>query len=176
MGGGSRGRCALEGRSIMRDQHSALRVKLSDLIEGMDFQSDEQSSFLNVTTGEVVSITDEELRAAENDEPLGDFPEWQHDAIRIARDIVETDHYLPLPDRCEMYEYSIMERFCHSVDDDDMRDDLCDTIRGRGAFRRFKDRMQLYEMAEEWYRYRDAALREIAVAWCEEHEIPYDET
>ena len=34
----------------MVDQHGALRVKLSDLIEGMDFQSDEQSSFLNLTT------------------------------------------------------------------------------------------------------------------------------
>jgi len=25
-------------------------------------------------------------------------------------------------------------------------------------------------------RYRDAALREIALAWCEEHNIPYSET
>ena len=44
----------------MVDQYSALRVKLSDLIEGMDLQSDERSSFLNLTTGEVVAITDEE--------------------------------------------------------------------------------------------------------------------
>ena len=74
---------------------------------------------------------------------------------------METDHYLPLPDRFEINEYLIMERFCLSVDDDDMRDDLCDAIRGRGAFRRFKDRAQAYGMAEEWYRYRDAALREM---------------
>src|SRR5262249_21724032 len=140
------------------------------------FQSDEQSSFLNLTTGEVVSITDEELRAAENDEPLEDFPEWQHDAIRIAKDIVETDHYVLLPDRFEIHEYQIMERFCLSIDDEDMRDDLCDAIRGRGAFGRFKDRMQWDGMPEEWYRYRDAALREIAVAWCEEQGIPYTET
>ena len=157
----------------MVDQHSALRVKLQDILEGIDFQSDERSSFLNLTTGEVVAITDEELRAVENDEPLEDFPEWQHDAIRIAKDIVETDHYLPLPDRFEINEYSIMERFCLSVDDADMRDDLCDAIRGRGAFRRFKDRVQVYGMAEEWYRYRDAALREIARAWCEAHGIAY---
>jgi hypothetical protein len=162
-------------RDIMGDQHSALRVKLQDILEGMDCQSDEQSSFLNLTTGEVVSITDEELRAAENDEPLEDFPEWQHEAIRIAGEIIETDHYLPLPDRFEIHEYSIMERFCLSVDDEDMRDDLCDAIRGRGAFRRFKDRMQLYGMAEEWYQYRDAALREIAMAWCEAHGIAYTE-
>ena len=153
-----------------------IQVKLQDILEGMDFQSDEQSSFLNLTTGEVVSITDEELRAAENDAPLEDFPDWQHDAIRMAKDIIETDSYLQLPDRFEIHEYSIMERFCLSVDDEDMRDDLCDAIRGRGAFRRFKDRMQLYGMAEEWYRYRDAALREIAMAWCEEHGIPYTET
>ena len=73
-------------------------------------------------------------------------------------------------------EYSIMERFCLSVDNEDIADDLCDTIRGRGAFRRFKDRIQAYGIAEAWYRYRDAALREIAVAWCEEHGIPYTET
>jgi Uncharacterised protein family (UPF0158) len=157
----------------MGDQHSTLRVKLSDIIEGWEFQSAEQSSFLNLTTGEVIAITDEELRAAENDAPLEDFPAWQHDAIRIAKDIVETDHYLLLPDRFEINEYRIMERFCLSVDDDDLRDDLCHAIRGRGAFRWFKDRVQAYGIAEDWYRYRDAALREIAVAWCEEHGIPY---
>src|SRR5207249_5735045 len=123
-----------------------------DIVEGMDFQSDERSSFLNLTTGEVVAITDEELRAAENDEPLEDFPAWQHDAIRIAKDIVETDHYLPLPDRFEIHEYQIMERFCLSVDADDLRDDLCDAIRGRGAFGRLKGRIQVYGIAEVWYR------------------------
>src|SRR5262252_6349905 len=117
----------------MGDQHSALRVKLSDLVEGLEFQSDERSSFLNLTTGEVVAITDEELRAAEHDEPLEDFPDWQHDAIRIAGEIIETDHYLPLPDRFEINEYRIMERFCLSVDDEDIRDDLCNAIRGRGG-------------------------------------------
>ena len=127
----------------MADQHSALRVKLSDIIDGLEFQSDESFSYLNTATGEVVSVTTEELRAAEEDEPLEDFPAWQHEAIRIAREILETEHYLPLPTTFDIHEYSIMERFCLSVDDEDMRDDLCDAIRGRGAFRHFKDRMQL---------------------------------
>ena len=161
---------------MMGDKHSAKPVKLSDLIEEMDFQSDERSAFLNLTTGEVVSVTDEELRAAENGAPLEDFPEWQHDAIRLAGDIVETDHYLPLPDRFEINEYRTMERFCLSIDDEDMRDDLCNAIRGRGAFRYFKDRIHAYGIAEEWYQYRDAALREIAIAWCAAHDIPYTET
>jgi hypothetical protein len=104
----------------------AVQVKLKDIIESLEFLTDEGTSYLNTTTGEVVYVTTEELRAAENDEPLEDFPDWQHDVIRMAKDIVETDHYLPLPDRFEIHEYSIMERFCLSVDDEDMRDDLCD--------------------------------------------------
>ena len=68
-----------------------------------------------------------------------------------------------------------MERFCSSVDDEDMRDDLCNAIRGRGAFRRFKDMIHAYDIAEEWYQYRDAALREMAIAWCEAHGIAYTE-
>ena len=151
------------------------QVKLKDIIEGLAFLTEEGSSYLNTTTGEVVYVTTEELQAAEEDAPLEDFPEWQHDAMRIARDIVETGHYLPLPDRFEMNEYHIMERFCASVEDADIRDDLCDAIRGRGAFRRFKDRIQAYGIAEDWYRYRDNALREIAVAWCEVHGIQYTE-
>ena len=148
-------------------------VKLADILEGLEFQSDERFAYLHTTTGDVVCITEEELRAAENNEPLEDFPDWQHDAIRSAKDIVDTDHYLPLPDRFEIHEYSIMERFCLSLDDADLRDDLCQALRGRGAFRRFKDRVQAYGIAEDWYRYRDAALREIAIAWCEAHDIPY---
>jgi len=153
-----------------------LHVKLTDIIEGLELQSDEHFSSLNMRTGEVVVVTREELRAAEEDAPLEDFPEWQHDALRIARDIVATDHYLPLPTTFDIHEYHIMEQFCHSLEDDDMRDDLCNAIRGRGAFRRFKDRVHAYGIAEEWYRYRDNALREIAMAWCEAHGIPYTET
>ena len=151
-------------------------VKLSDIVEGLEFQSDEHFSYLNMITGEVVSVTTEELRAAEEDESLEDFPAWQHDALRIAGEILETDHYLPLPTKFAIHAYHIMERFCFSVEDADIRDDLCDAIRGRGAFRRFKDRIQAYRIAEAWYRYRDAALRDIAIAWCEEHGLRYTET
>ena len=160
----------------MVDQHSAKQVKLSDLVEGMDFQSDERSASLNLTTGAVVSVTDEELRAAENDAPLEDFPDWQHEAIRIAGEIVATDHYLPLPDKFAINEYRIMERFCLAIDDEDLRDALYNAIRGRGAFRYCKDKIHEYGIVEAWYRDRAAALREIAMDWCEAHDILYTET
>ena len=43
----------------------AVPVKLKDIIEGLEFLTDEGSSYLNTTTGEVVSVTTEDLRAAE---------------------------------------------------------------------------------------------------------------
>jgi phosphoribosyl 1,2-cyclic phosphodiesterase len=63
-------------------------VKLTDIIEGIDFQSEEGRSYLNTATGEVVYITDEEVRAAEADAPLEDYLPWQQDAIRIAKDML----------------------------------------------------------------------------------------
>ena len=151
-------------------------VKHSDIIEGLDFQAEEGRSYLNTATGEVISMTDEELRAAEEDAPLEDFPPWQQDALRIAKDMLETDDSLAIPSRFDIHEYRIMERFCDSVDAEDIRDDLCASIHGKGTFRQFKDRVHVYGMAEAWYRYRAAALREIAMHWCDEHGIPYVET
>ena len=66
----------------------AVQVKLKDIVEGLEFLTDEGSSYLNTTTGEVVYVTKEELRAAEEEQPLEDFPEWQHDAIRIAGEMI----------------------------------------------------------------------------------------
>jgi hypothetical protein len=150
-------------------------VKLKDIIEGMEFQTDEGSSHLNTTTGEVIYIADEEIRAAEDETPLDHFPEWQHEAIRVAKEFLESDGYLELPTKFDIHEYRIMERFCLSVDNDDMRDKLCNAIRGRGAFRRFKDRIHEYGIADDWYTYHDETLRKIAVDWCEANGIPYTE-
>jgi hypothetical protein len=151
----------------------AVCVKLKDIVDELSFIPDEASSYLNTKTGEVISVTHEELRAAENEEPLEAFPEWQRDAIRIANDILETDHYLPLPTKFDIHEYRIMERFCRSIEDDDISDDLCHAIRGRGAFRYFKDKIHEYGIADDWYQYLDNALRAIAIEWCEENGIPY---
>lgn len=69
----------------MVEKYSTIQVKLSDIIEGLEFQSDEGFSYLNTMTGEVVYVTREELRAAEEDEPFEDFPTWQHDVSGILK-------------------------------------------------------------------------------------------
>ncbi len=63
-------------------------VKLDDIIDGMEMQTGESSSFLNIRTGKIVTISDEEPRAAEEDKSIDMFPEWQHELINIAKGIL----------------------------------------------------------------------------------------
>ena len=154
----------------------AAHVKLDNIIECLEFQSDESNSFLDRRTGEVVTISDEEMQAAEDNESIEDFPEWQHDLIRIAKEIeAETGDYIELPTKFDIHEYSIMERFCLSLQDGQMCDTLYSSIKGSGAFRRFKDAIHDYGIADDWYKHRNEALKDIAIEWRKENGIEYDD-
>ena len=49
------------------------------------------------------------------------------------------------------------------------------TIQGRGAFRRFKDKLYDLNLEKQWYQYRDEAYEKIARQWCERHKIDFVE-
>jgi hypothetical protein len=140
-------------------------VSLKDVINEMDVVSDEHSAFLNRQTGELVTLSREELSAAEEDDDIVNYPEWQQEMIVKAREVISSDDYLPLPSKFDIHEYHIMEDFCYAVADD--------KIRGSGAFRRFKDAIQMNGIEEDWYSFRQEALEKIAIDWLEANKIPY---
>ena len=152
-----------------------VRVKLSEIIDGLESQSDESASFLNIKTGEVVLMTDYAMRAAEDDEPLEDVPDWERELVAVAREIIaDTGQYIQLPTKYDIDEYSIMENFCMSLEKQEIGDILYDLISGSGAFRRFKDAVYKYGVEDEWYKYRDNAIKEIAIDWCRQNNIEFD--
>ena len=152
-----------------------IKVKLSELIETLDLQSQESTSYLNKETGEFITISMEEFQAAEDGDSLQDYPDWQHDNIKTARIIInsENDSLLELPTKFDIDEYSIMDKFSMRIDDKDMYEQLYCAIRGKGAFRRFKDCVHEFGIAEKWYKYRNNAYKEIAIEWCSENQIEY---
>ena len=150
-------------------------MKLLDIIEGMEFQTDESRSYLNKNTGEVVTISDGEFRAAEDNKPVENFPDWQRKNIEVAREILETDSYIPLPSKFDIHEYDIMEEFCLSIENEEIRNTLYNSIKGSGAFRRFKDNILRFNIEDDWYKYRDAAIKKIAIEWCENNNIQFAE-
>ena len=155
-----------------------LPVKLSDIVAAIDFQMDEFSSYLNRNTGEIVTISDEEFRAVEDEEPLEDFPEWERENLQIAREILGDSGrvYVQLPTKWDIDEWRMMDRFARwAVEDEQASEELQFAIRGRGAFRMFKHLIHRLGIADQWYEYREQALREIARDWCEANGIPYVE-
>jgi hypothetical protein len=148
-------------------------VHLRDVVQEMDVFGDEHRTFLNIQTGEFVTLSDYELGAAEEGDTLEDMPEWQQEMIHKAKDVLFTDDYRELPSKFDIHEYAIMERFCYTVEDDELCERLLNRIRGRGAFRYFKDTIHQYGIADDWYDYREQAFRDIAIEWLESNNIAY---
>ena len=148
-------------------------VSLKDVVNEMDLISDEHSAFLHRRTGELVTLSFDELSAAEDDDDLNDYPDWQHEAIIKAKEVINSDDYLPLPSKFDIHEYHVIEEFCLSIEDDEISEDLSEKIRGRGAFRRFKDAIHMYGMEEQWYRFRQQEFEKIAMDWLEANEVPF---
>jgi hypothetical protein len=149
-------------------------VKLSAIVDGMDLLTDEMSSYLNRKTGEVVSVMAEEFRAAEeDDDAAADLHGLEKEAVELAGEILCSEEYIALPSKFDIHEWSIMKAFCLSVEDESISRALLDVIHGKGAFRYFKDSIYRFGIADQWYEYRGAALKEIAVEWCEENNIEF---
>lgn len=154
----------------------AALVSLKAVVDEMDVVSDEHFAYLNPQTGELLTLSTEEISSVEENLPTDDYPEWQQALISKARDVLASNDYLRLPTRYDIHEYAIMEQFCSSLTDERLAQTLLNQIHGSGAFRRFKQTIHRYGVEQEWYRYRAAALEAIAIAWLESHHIPYQQT
>lgn len=148
-------------------------VKLSDVVDAMDMQSNSLRTYLHRQTGELVTISDEECDAVEDEHDLDNYPEWRQKAIQEAKQVLTSDDFLRLPDQVKIHEYSIMEKFCYTLDAG-LNADMLELIRGSGAFRRFKNAIHRYDIADDWYRFKQTALEEIAAEWLEENGIAYE--
>lgn len=148
-------------------------VSLNEIIDALDSQSRETRAYLNLKTGEIITIADEEL-GLEGD--LDDSSEESaEDDTESGRENVDSEDYIQLPDQFEINEYQMMEEFSLSLSNESQRDTLYHSIKGSGAFRRFKDNIQRLGIEEDWYKHRDQRLKEIAIDWCKDNNIPYEE-
>jgi hypothetical protein len=150
-----------------------LPVKLKDVVDSFDEGGNEFSHYLDKRSGEIFLITDEEMSAAEEDEPLSDYPEWQQESLLKAREILESDDFVRLPSQFDIHEYSIMERFAEGHEDRRTSAELLRSLKGKGAFRRFKDTLLDLDIQDAWYEFRRQEFEQIAMEWLEAEKIPY---
>jgi hypothetical protein len=152
-------------------------VLLKDIVEELEIQFDERPAFVDLDSGEVVSVSQDLLRDAEDaegeDEEL-DLPAWQEDEWKLAKRIrFHFDRFERLPTKYDVHEWDIMKRFAESLGNRRTAEELEEAIRGSGAFRMFKSTIRRLKIEQQWYAFRLQALEEIARDWCEEHDIPW---
>ena len=154
------------------------RVKISNIINIISSQSYNTSYYLDREKGEPFLVSKEQLRAAEGDAGLEDYPEWEREQIELAQEIL-TDkkgkRYILIPVKFVSHEYSAMENFCFSFDDDEISKALLQAIKGAGAFNRFNNCIHRYGVADDWYTYRYNSMKRVVIDWCEENKIEYVE-
>ncbi len=152
------------------------KAKLSDLIEALEFDLPDYYSRYDRETGRVVTVEKSVLRDVEDGdvEALATLAEWQKEEVEIARAILADtgDRFIDPPDKFEFHEYREMERFIGRVEGT-AAEQLWRAIKGKGAFRYFKDTLHRLGLQDQWYRYRERAMKEFVIAWAEQNRVPY---
>ena len=147
-------------------------ISLREIIAALEAASDDCSSYLDPETGEIIMVTEEE-RALAEEASWEEARAWQLEMMPKIRAALESDRFLELPDRFEIHEWSIMERFSRAQNIERIRSELLNAIRGAGAFRAFRSAIHRLGIEQSWYQFRDQALEEIARSWLEEHKLQY---
>ena len=134
-------------------------VTLSFLADKLEEAFDGWNQYYNVETGEMESLPD-------RDNSYVDFEEFEEAAEKIDA----SDAYIRLPNQFDIHEYRIMEAFAEEKN----INELYRALRGKGAFRRFKDCCLDLGIRDEYFSFRHLAYIDIARRWCEENKIPFE--
>jgi Uncharacterised protein family (UPF0158) len=164
-----------------------LKIDLEELADA--FQSGGslgiQRSYLDLETGRVIPIEEtlfDELEGEDTDsldeelvgDPMPGEAAWLQEARAQAREVAEQlgTRYIEVPSDDMREAYHDMEAFIATVEDDGLRHRLESAIKGRGAFRRFKDVLsQRFHERECWFRFSAARVEERIREWLASEEI-----
>ena len=154
-------------------------VKLSELIEALEFDSDEYTNRVDLLNRSVVRLPNSLLSAVEegDEEAQDGLADWEKEEVEIAKAIVEDsgERFIAAPNKFDFHEYRHMERSIGTVENVEAAEQLWRAIKGKGAFRYFKDTASRLCLLKEWYRYRDDALREFVVEWAEANNVAFED-
>lgn len=161
---------------------SALKpIPLSKLIEALEWD-DMESDYVCL-----VDLQDGDVICVERD-AYDDPADWlermaeegmmgSQDPEFLIKKAVANDHggerFIQPPQKYDYHEYEKMRDFIDQLTDENAADQLRQAIRGKGAFRYFKDTLHRLDLIDSWYDYRHATMKEFVIAWADSHQVPY---
>jgi hypothetical protein len=168
-----------------------VNVDVAELAMALDNSSFEMRYYLDLETGEVILIMDEFARELEAiyDEIYEegrrvvtleahlqgrDDPDWQREMLLEAGRVEQGygTRYIRVEPDDPYADYNDMERFIGTVEDPQLRERLWRAIKGRGAFRYFKDVLWEHpDVKEQWYEFKEARRQRRLTDWLEARNI-----
>jgi hypothetical protein len=102
-----------------------------------------------------------------------ELPEEVFDDLETAISVVpETDRYLRIPERNSSEAFECMKAFTKTVSDSTLRPELLDSLKGSGAFSKFKNALINFpKERKEWNRYNAKKMRTVVKEWLEDKGI-----
>lgn len=141
-----------------KDGVPTMKVKISDILDAMEMSDPYSEYFLDRETGEIVWISEMGMTSDEREK---------------AHDQLDEHGFYRLPTSFDIREYDMMEDFIDFLPDP-ARTRLAGAIRGKGAFRRFKDTIRQLGIDDQWYEFRDIEYAKKAIEWCIENNLEFE--
>ena len=146
-------------RYLKKNNRTYRVMKMSALMDAIELASDSGAYFYDFDKQESIYLSEDSWNWDEEDKERAELMD------------MEWDRFIRLPEKYEIHEYRIMEEFIDELDDQKLQMELYRAIQGRGAFRRFKDKIRYAGIEQQWYDYQNNAYREFALRWCKENNI-----
>ena len=134
-----------------------MKVKLSEVIDALEFANNEIEYYYNPDTEEIFMSN------------IGDFKDLSEDKLD---ELFEKS--IMLPTRYDINEYGMMKDFIETIENIRLQNQLYISLNGSGAFRRFKDTCINFDIINDWYKFRDERYRKLAINWCKENNIEFE--
>jgi hypothetical protein len=151
-------------------------VKLSELIDVLESDSPEYANWVDLQTSTVVRLAHSLISAVEDgdEDALESLADWEKEEVEIAKAMLadSDDRFVVAPSKFDFHEYRHMERFLRTLPDTQTAEQLWRAIKGKGAFRHFKDTASRLGLLKQWYQYRDEAMKEFVRDWAKARRIP----
>lgn len=131
-------------------------VELEKIIEGLEMVDDMNDCYYNPENDEIFLSN------------IGDYEDLNVDEIE---ELFEKS--IILPTQYDINEYQMIVDFIETIKEQNIKETLNRLIKGKGAFRRFKDYCIDINIIQDWYDFRDEKYKEIAINWCIENNLGY---
>ena len=140
-------------------------VKLELVVEAIEMADDNSTAYYDLEKNALIWY-------------MEDFGYQQEEDDEVIEEMIEEGwgtRFFRLPGKFDINEYHFMQDFIYDeIPAGGFRDQFESAIRGRGAFRRFRNLAERLGIINEWYEYKEKAQKQLAIEWCEENGFSYE--